>query len=49
MLQNVYFSADIIRAIRPLGMKWDVYVYRVEQGLRLFQLECRWEETTGEV
>jgi hypothetical protein len=49
MLQNVFFSADIIRAIKPWGMKWDVYVYRVEQVLRLFQLEGRWEEATGKV
>jgi len=49
LLQNVYSSADIIRAMRPWEMKWDVYVYRVEQVLRLFQLAGRWEETTCEI
>jgi len=34
----VNFPADIIRAVKPWGMKWDVYVYRVEQVLRLISL-----------
>jgi hypothetical protein len=49
MLQNVYFSADIVRAIRPWGVKQEEYLYRVEQVLRLFQLEGRWKEATCSV